>query len=257
MNTNIMSSTHTRMVIQLTNITFSFDVKSESIYYGKTRIKCDLEQGYCPPNHAIKATIFWEPNNHCRISDVGRSYARMIKFQKRYFIETLENNEPNWGHKQYAQMYSSRFQKDLYEHLFMINPHFLVSRSSQNLYINVTKISHIMLHNIKIFLLNTKKGLILLQAKHQQNLKTYTQLFLLKHPLSHHILKEISAMDMLSYKNHLFNVNLKCTNFLENKFGLVLSTQMYRLMQNSTLWLSASYQKRTTQVYLFTKNFAI
>ena len=60
--------------LQLTNITISFDVKSESIYYGKIRIKCDLERGYCPPNHALKATVgnpkttavflMWEDHMH-------------------------------------------------------------------------------------------------------------------------------------------------------------------------------------------------
>ena len=98
--------------LQLTNITLSFDVKSESIYYGKFRIKCDLERGYCLPNHA---TVIWEPENHRRLFDVARSYARMIKFQKRYFIEALENNETNSGHKHNAHMYSSRFQKHLYD----------------------------------------------------------------------------------------------------------------------------------------------
>ena len=39
----------------------------------------------------------------------------MIKFQKRYFIEILENNETNSGHKHNAHMYSSRFQKHLYD----------------------------------------------------------------------------------------------------------------------------------------------
>ena len=58
--------------LQLTNITLTFDIKSESIYNGKIRIKSDLERGYCPPNHAIKSTVIWEPENHCRIFDVGR-----------------------------------------------------------------------------------------------------------------------------------------------------------------------------------------
>ena len=92
----------------------------------------------------------------------------MIKFQKRYFIETLENIGINSGHNYNAQMYSSRFQK-----LFMMNAHFLVLRSSQNLYINVTKIAHIMLHNIKLFLSTITKVLTLLPAKHQPNLKMY------------------------------------------------------------------------------------
>ena len=68
--------------LQLTNITIFFDVKTENIYYGKILIKSDLERGYRPPNHAIKASVIWEPENHCRIFDVGRSYARMIKFPK-------------------------------------------------------------------------------------------------------------------------------------------------------------------------------
>ena len=39
--------------LQLTNITLSFNVASEHMYYGKVRIKLDIERGYCPPNHAI------------------------------------------------------------------------------------------------------------------------------------------------------------------------------------------------------------
>ena len=39
----------------------------------------------------------------------------MIKFQKRYFIETLKINKTNSGHKQNAHMSSSHFQKQLYD----------------------------------------------------------------------------------------------------------------------------------------------
>ena len=39
----------------------------------------------------------------------------MIKFQKRCFIETVENNETNSGLKHNAHMYSSRSQKYLYD----------------------------------------------------------------------------------------------------------------------------------------------
>ena len=52
---------------------------------------------------------------HCRIFDVGRSQAQEIEVQKRYFIETLENSETNSGHKNMPHMYSSRFQKHLYD----------------------------------------------------------------------------------------------------------------------------------------------
>ena len=94
--------------LQLTKVTLIFDVKSESIYYGKIRNKCDLERGYCPPNHA-KATVIWEPKDHCRIFDVGRSHARMIKFQKRYFIEVLENTKSIQKHL-YDESALSRFE---------------------------------------------------------------------------------------------------------------------------------------------------
>ena len=101
--------------LQLTNITLTFDVATKHMYYGKVCIKCVIERGHCPPNHATKATIIWEPENHCRIFDVVRLYARMIKFQKRFFIETLDKNETNSGHQHNARMYSSRLQKHLYD----------------------------------------------------------------------------------------------------------------------------------------------
>ena len=43
--------------LRLTNITLTFDVASEHMYYGKVRIKCDIERGYCSPNHTIKSTV--------------------------------------------------------------------------------------------------------------------------------------------------------------------------------------------------------
>ena len=69
------------------------------------------------PATLSKTTSIWEPENHCRFFVVGRSYARKFKFlqnSKRYFIEKLEYNETNSGHKHTAHMYSSRFQKQLY-----------------------------------------------------------------------------------------------------------------------------------------------
>ena len=84
--------------LHFTNITLNFDGKSENVCYGKTRFKCDLELGHCPRNHAIKATVFWELNNLSRYFDVGRSYARVINFQKHFFIEATADNETNSGH---------------------------------------------------------------------------------------------------------------------------------------------------------------
>ena len=47
--------------LQLTIITLSFEVKSESIYYGKRRIKFDPERSYCTPNHANKPQLCGSP----------------------------------------------------------------------------------------------------------------------------------------------------------------------------------------------------
>ena len=40
---------------------------------------------------------------------------KMIKFQKRYFFETLGDNETNRSHQHNSYMYSSRFQKHFYD----------------------------------------------------------------------------------------------------------------------------------------------
>ena len=81
--------------LQLTNITLIFDVLLESIYCVKLRIKCNLERSYSPPNYAIKAPVIKTPggSNLCRIFDVGRSHARLIKFQKCYLITNNETNK--------------------------------------------------------------------------------------------------------------------------------------------------------------------
>ena len=155
--------------LPLTNITLCFDVKSESIYYWKICIKCNLERGYCPPNHAIKAIVIWEPENHCRIFDVGRSYTRMIKYQKRNFLK----HSPMMKQIEVTDTTHTCILV-VFGNTFMMNPHFLVLRFSQNLYTNVMKIAHIMPHSTKTFLSNTMRALTLVPVKHQLNLKTYT-----------------------------------------------------------------------------------
>ena len=148
------------------------------MYYGRACIKSDLERGHCPPNHAIKTTVIWDPENHCRIFDVGRSYARMTKFQKRYFIETLENNEANLGHKHNAHMYSSGFQKHLYDESAPSRFEVLTKSST-----NVMKTAYIMPLNIKAFSYNTKKALTLSRENGHPTLITHTSQSLTDHPL--------------------------------------------------------------------------
>ena len=148
------------------------------MYYGKVRIYCDLERGHCHSNHAIKATKISETENHCRIYDVGRSHARMIKFQKRYFIETLENNETNSGHKHTPHMYSSCFQKHLYDESalssFEVVTKPLYKCNEDRPYYAKTFLYRPYYVNIKTFLYNTRKILILSRENRHPTLITHT-----------------------------------------------------------------------------------
>ena len=54
----------------------------------------------------------------------------MKKFQEQYFIETLENNETNSGHKNNALMYSSRFQKHLHDDSALSHIEVLIKKTS-------------------------------------------------------------------------------------------------------------------------------
>ena len=164
--------------LQLTNINLTFDVASKHMYYGKICIKSYLERGHCPPNHAIKTTVTWEPENHCRIFDVGRSQALMIKFQKSYFIETLENK------KKLILVTNTCLQCILVvcKNTFMMKMHFHVLRFSRNLSKNVMKTAHIVPLNNKTFLYNTKKVLIWSRGNHNPTLITHTKQSLTDHP---------------------------------------------------------------------------
>ena len=93
----------------------------------------------------------------------------MVKFQKLYFIETLENNETTSGHQHNALMYTSHFQKHLYGGYALSRFEVL----SKPLY-KCNEDRPIMHHKTKTFLLSTRKVLALSQAKHLPNIKMYT-----------------------------------------------------------------------------------
>ena len=161
------------------------------MYYGKVRIKCDIERGHCPANQAIQATAIWEPENHCRILDVGRSYARMIKFQKSYIIETFENNETNSGHTHNAHMYSIRFQKHLYDESALSRFEVLtkpIYKCNEDRPYYATQYQDIFIQY--------KKDLISSQEHHHRILMTHTLQFQMDHPLQHPTQKQIIATDM-------------------------------------------------------------
>ena len=93
----------------------------------------------------------------------------MIKFQKRYFVETLENNETNSGQKHMPHVYSSRFQKHLYDESALSRFEVLT-----NPLYKCNEDRPIMLHNTKTFSYKIAKDLILTQANFHLNSMVYT-----------------------------------------------------------------------------------
>ena len=63
--------------LRLTNITLSL-TSNQNFFLEKHALNLILREAIAL--QAIKATVIWKPNIHCRIFGVGRSYPRMIKF---------------------------------------------------------------------------------------------------------------------------------------------------------------------------------
>ena len=107
----------------------------------------------------------------------------MTKFQKRYFLEN----------SQITKLILDTIV--VFKTTFMMNQNLLVSMYSFNLFLKVMRIALITLHNTKKFLYNIRQVLILLQAKHRQNLRLYIWQTQDKHHLLHFTLKQTSVTD--------------------------------------------------------------
>ena len=75
--------------LQLTNITLSFDVKSENIYHGKVGLNVTMKEATVLPITLLRQYL--------------------------YGNQIFPVDETNPGHKHNAHMFSSRFQKHLYD----------------------------------------------------------------------------------------------------------------------------------------------
>ena len=219
--------------LQLANITLTFDVASEPMYYGKVRKKCDIERCYChaikKDDHAIKTTVICDSENHCLNFDVGRSYARMIKFQKLYFIETLENNEYNSGQKHNAHMYSSRFQKQLYDESALSRFDVLtkpIYKCNEDRPYYATQY-----HD---FFIQYKGGFNFVSGKPSSDFDN-THITVPDGPPSLTPSTKANIRDgyVIPQESQLYHKSEKKTNYLENKIGLAQFTLVYKSMRNS------------------------
>ena len=216
--------------LQLINITLSFDVKSKNIYYGKTRIKCDLEHGYCSLNHAFNATVIREPINHCRIFDVSRSHARMINFQQRYFIETFADNGANSGHQHNEQMCDSLFQNQLYNESALSRFEVL----TKTIY-KCNEDCPYYAGQYQDFFVQYYEGFFSLQVKHQKKIRIYTHNRPNKiHSITPYIEADIGIEYVILQESPVY-LKSEIFELIRKKTGLVQYSQMYRSTLNSTI----------------------
>ena len=69
------------------------------IYQG-IRLTGKNDQGYCDPTTRTQSTIVWFPEDTCTTFQVAKIHARMIKFHKKYFIQSIPYEQVNPSQKQ-------------------------------------------------------------------------------------------------------------------------------------------------------------
>ena len=115
----------------------------------------------------------------------------MIKIRKRYLIESLQNNETNSGHKHNAHMYSSRFQKHLYDESALSRFQVLtkpIFKCNEDRPYYATQYREIFN--------NIKKVLIFFREHRHPTLIIHTLQSLTDHPFQQPTQKQINVMDM-------------------------------------------------------------
>ena len=77
----------TKKIFSLENSTRDLD--DETILYQGILLPCKKDQGLCDPTTRVQATIVWFPEDTSTIFQFAKIHARMIKFHKYYFIESI------------------------------------------------------------------------------------------------------------------------------------------------------------------------
>ena len=85
--------------IQLEKIQLTRDLKDNTMIYQGIRLPCKNDQGYCDPTTRTQATIVWFPEDTCTTFQVAKIHARMIKFQDKYFMESIPYEQVHTSHK--------------------------------------------------------------------------------------------------------------------------------------------------------------
>ena len=80
--------------IQLTR-----DLVDNTMTYQGNRLPCKNDQGYCNPTTRTQATNVWFSEDTCTTFQVAKIHGRRIKFQEKYFIESIPYEQVNPSHK--------------------------------------------------------------------------------------------------------------------------------------------------------------
>ena len=85
--------------IQLEKVQLTRDLSDNTMIYQGIRLPCKNDQGYCDPTTRTQATSVWFPEDTCTTFQVAKTHARMIKFHKKFFIETIPYEQVNPSNK--------------------------------------------------------------------------------------------------------------------------------------------------------------
>ena len=85
----VQTLVHLSYSIQLEKIVLNHLLKDGSLAFKGIKLHCNQQHGFCRPSVAVPATIVWQPTNACTLYAVTTQVGKMLKFDNRYFIETL------------------------------------------------------------------------------------------------------------------------------------------------------------------------
>ena len=74
--------------LEIKEVSLILNLDTEEISLMGTKLICDLQKGECQATLCTKATIVWEPKTHCKLFELFRFDAFMVKYQGLYWIET-------------------------------------------------------------------------------------------------------------------------------------------------------------------------
>ena len=74
--------------LEIEEVSLILNLDTNEISLMGIKLPCDHQKGESLPTLFTKATIVWEPQQHCQLIELIRFDAFMVKYQERYWIET-------------------------------------------------------------------------------------------------------------------------------------------------------------------------